>query len=83
MSDTNSDLLLMERLSMALAEAGYPNARVARDSAGDVAVTIYTIEAGVDHVPEEVVHRAFAVVDPQGVNPCFDCWSVCRVCEVH
>lgn len=61
---------LKERVRMALAEAGYPNAEVnGTDTDPSVVLT------GDRGVPGEVCWRAFKVADFP-CTPCWDCWQM-------
>lgn len=73
---------LLERSRMALAEAGYPDAEVARDDDGDLTITTFS-QHQIAVVPSLDVWRAFCVADAFaemcGREAGFTCWEAVGV----
>lgn len=62
----------VERVRMALAEAGYPDAEVRSDTDGGAAVML----SGEHAVPDEVCWRAHVVAQSVPDVPCWTCWTL-------
>lgn len=62
-----------DRVRKALAEAGYPDARVRWDERRGGCVSVVTHLNGVSLVPEAATFRAFAICGEPGLA-CWPCW---------
>lgn len=75
---SGAGLSLKARITNALAEAGWPDAKV-REEKNDVSVVLLPTPGG---VPERALWQAFRIAG-DGTTPCFECWGLGEALEGH